>query len=290
MKRLAMLLLTVVILTSCRGRENSITGSYGNGLLSGVVTVADGSSPAGIEVTASGMVMTLGEDGRFVFGGVRDNTTLHFRRASDGIEAQLATAAVSGLTVEVSARSASRRRGALPAAKEEQYEGLIREASATGITVFTSHGVEVEITIDANTIIRKGQTTVAPEDLKEGDRVHVKATTTDGVTLARQIVLQNAGDDDDDGDDEGQTMTANGLVVSVGETSLVVKSQPKGDVTVQVDASTIIKRQGERISLSDVKAGDEVNSMGKRVDETTLLARQIEVRGNSNPNNGKGRK
>ena len=287
MRRLAMLLLTVVILTNCRGRESSVTGSYGNGLLSGVVVVADGSSPAGIEVTASGMVMTLGEDGRFVFAGVRDRTTAHFRRASDGIDAQLATGAVSGLTVELSAKSASRRRGALPAAKEEQYEGLVREASATEITVFTSHGLEVEIAIDANTIIRKGQTTVAPEDLKVGDRVHVKATTSDGVTLARQIVLQNPADDDEGDDGEGETMTANGLVLSVGETSLVVQSQPKGEVTVQVDSATIIKRQGDRIGLSDIKAGDEVNTLGARVDETTLLARQIEVRGNGNGNKGK---
>ena len=281
MKRLTMLLLTVAVLANCRGRESSITGSYGNGLLSGVVTVADGSSPAGIEVTASGMVMTLGEDGRFVFAGVRDNTAVHFRRLSDGIDAQLQTAAVSGLAVEVNGKSASRRRGATPA-KQEQYEGVIREASATEITVFTSHGEEVKITIAENTVIRKGQTPVAPEDLKAGDRVHVMGTTKDGVTTASLIILQNPADDDDDGDDEGATMTANGLVVSVGETSLVVNSQPKGEVTVQVDGQTIIKRQGDRIQLSDIKPGDEVNTMGKRVDDTTLLARQIEVRGNGN--------
>src|SRR5215211_3557874 len=105
MKRLVMLLLTVVVLANCRGRENSITGSYGDGLLSGVVVTADGSSPAGIEVTASGMVMTLGEDGRFGFAGVRENTIVHFSRISDGIDAQLTTPAVSGLTVEVTGKT-----------------------------------------------------------------------------------------------------------------------------------------------------------------------------------------
>ena len=74
-------------------------------------------------------------------------------------------------------------------------------------------------------------------------------------------------------------MTANGTVKSVGTDSLVVTSVPKGDVTVQVGATTIIKKQGDHIALADIHAGDEVNAMGTKVDDHTLAARQIEVRG-----------
>ena len=53
------------------------------------------------------------------------------------------------------------------------------------------------------------------------------------------------------------------------------------DVTVKVDASTIIRKQVSIITLADIKAGDEVNTMGTRVDDHTEQARQIEVRGSS---------
>jgi len=50
-------------------------------------------------------------------------------------------------------------------------------------------------------------------------------------------------------------------------------------VVVMVDSSTIIKKQGVLITLADIHVGDEVNTMGKRIDDHTLQARQIEVRG-----------
>jgi hypothetical protein len=65
----------------------------------------------------------------------------------------------------------------------------------------------------------------------------------------------------------------------VATDSLVVTTVPKGDVTVQVDATTIIRKQGTIITIDDIHAGDEVNTMGTKVDDHTLKARQIEVRG-----------
>ena len=40
-----------------------------------------------------------------------------------------------------------------------------------------------------------------------------------------------------------------------------------------------IKKQGVHITLADIHVGDEVNTMGKKIDDLTLQARQIEVRG-----------
>jgi hypothetical protein len=55
---------------------------------------------------------------------------------------------------------------------------------------------------------------------------------------------------------------------------------------VQVDANTIIRKQGAIVHLADIKVGDGVNTMGTRVDDHTLLARQIEVRGNGKDGGG----
>lgn len=150
-----------------------------------------------------------------------------------------------------------------------ELEGTVSAISATEITV---NGVTLKITPD--TIIRKGNQTLTAADVKVGDHVHVKAN---GDT-ALQIIVQG-GDDDDDGETEDATMTANGLVTATSATGLTVATEAHGDVTVNVDSSTIIRKQGAHITLADIKVGDQVNTMGKRVDDHTEQARQIEVRG-----------
>jgi len=284
-RSLILAVVSVAMLAGCRNREVALTGSYGSAVVTGQVfmseDVANG-SPAGVEVSVvgTGMMTTLGADGRFTFTDVPENAQLLFQRASDGIGARIRVESGQPLIVKLGQKGASaggRRRGAAP---KREYEGLIRSIDAGQLVMFTSHKEEVTIAIDELTIIRKGNQVLTVADLEADDRIHVKAIMKDDVLTALEIKLQNPGEDDDD-DDEGQTMTANGLVLSQSGTELVVLSQPKGEVTVRTDDNTIIKRQGERISVTDIKADDEVNCMGQRIDASTLLARQIEVRGNS---------
>ena len=69
-----------------------------------------------------------------------------------------------------------------------EHEGTVVSASATELVVFTSHKVEVTFAITADTVIRKGNTPVAAEDIQPGWRVHVKATA-DGT--ATRVTVQN---------------------------------------------------------------------------------------------------
>ncbi|HEX7151330.1 MAG TPA: DUF5666 domain-containing protein [Thermoanaerobaculia bacterium] len=181
-----------------------------------------------------------------------------------------------------------RRRGAgagNAATKVLQVEGLVRSATATEVVVFSSKGAEVTIVVNDATVIRHGQEPIAAADLQVDWRVHAKVKSENDQNVALEIIVQNRnGDDDDDsGDDNGgaTTLTANGAVKSVSGTTLVVNSQSKGEVTVKTDASTIIKKQGQRITVADIKAGDEANCRGNRTGEREMLAVQIEVRGKS---------
>ncbi len=75
--------------------------------------------------------------------------------------------------------------------KLQQYEGTILSASATELVITDSHRNEVTFAITAETVIRKGNATVAAADLKPGQRVHVKATVAgDGNATAVQVILQ----------------------------------------------------------------------------------------------------
>jgi len=280
--RWGVVVVALAALAGCRDRE-SMTGTYGAGVVTGQVVMAAGTSasPEGVRVSVvgTGMSTLLGRDGRFTFAGMPDNAELHFMRA-DGIDARLAVPSSGSLTIELNNNSARGRKRAVPSvpAVQLQIEGTVVTAAADSLTVHSSHGEDVTVKLTDTTVIRHGQTPIAAADLKAGDRVHVKATLDGETKTATEVIVQNEGEDDG-GDDGGTTMTANGTVKSVGADSLVVSTVPKGDVTVQVDASTDIKKQGDHITLADIHAGDEVNTMGTKVDDHTLKARQIEVRG-----------
>jgi Domain of unknown function (DUF5666) len=366
-KRIAIIITAVLVLGGCQNHERSVTGSYGNAVVTGQVTMAAdlaNGSPAGVQVTVGGTGMSaiLGADGRFTFTGVPEGAVLHLRRTSDGIEA--ATTAVAGFNaIELSKTTvtSSRRRSASPGVEIEgtltsvsadsivvkteskssftvalnsstmirkgqttvaaadlkvgdqvhvkatfvnntytatevivqndtgdnsgpgngaqtnvEIEGTLTSVAADSIVVATQSQGSFTVALTASTIIRKGQTIVAPADLKVGDRVHVKAALQNKIYTATEVIVQNQ--DDDSGSQNGsQAVTANGIVKSTGTTDMVVHRENGKDVTVQVDSSTSIKKNGNTISFTDIKTGDQVECLGTAVDAQTIHATQIEV-------------
>ena len=283
MTRYAAAVVAVIALAGCRDHE-SMTGVYGASVITGQVVMAAGTSasPDGVRVSVvgTGMSTLLGPDGRFTFTGVPQDAELHFMRA-DGIDARFAVPATrSSFVVELNGNTAKGRKRAVPSvpAVQLQIEGVVVTVAADSLTVHSSHNEDVTVALTDTTVIRHGQTPILATDLKAGDRVHVQATVNGDTKTATEVIVQDQGEDES-GDEGAATMTANGTVKSVGTDSLVVSTTPKGDVTVQVDATTIIRKQGTIITLDGIHAGDGVNTMGTKVDDHTLKARQIEVRG-----------
>ncbi len=226
-------------------------------------------------VGGTGMSALLATDGRFSFFGVPETADLIFTRGDVNARVRV-TASPAPLQIELNSNAASvGRRRAAPSAPLLQIEGLITAIGATKITVHDSHNQDVTVKITTDTIIRKGDQALQPADLHIGDRVHVQAKVSGDEKTAVNIMLQNPEDDGS----ASQTMTANGTVKATGASELTVSTVPRGDVVVKVDSSTIIRKQGDRIALSDIHVGDEVNTMGTRIDDHTLQATQIEVRG-----------
>ncbi|HEV8658788.1 MAG TPA: DUF5666 domain-containing protein, partial [Thermoanaerobaculia bacterium] len=249
--RTKLLILTIAAMLSACNMHESVTGSYGQRIVTGQVVVAN-SDATGVEVTVlgTGMSATLGSDGHFTFIGVPDEVELSFRRA-DGIDTRLRVSNSSKpLAIELSGNT-SRRRGVSPKdpGPAQQYEGVIREVSSDSLTVFDSHHNEVKIALTSTTLIRDGNKNLTAADLHVDDQVHVKALVINDVLTATQVIVQQQeGDDDDDDNNGGTTMTANGLVTATAGTTLTVLSQPKGEVAVQTDTNTIIRKQGQRIT------------------------------------------
>jgi len=76
----------------------------------------------------------------------------------------------------------------------QELEGLITAVSDTSITVNNaSTGGPVTAIITGDTVIRKGNTTIAAKDLKVGDQVHVKTVGSGDTLTATEIIVQNPG-------------------------------------------------------------------------------------------------
>jgi Domain of unknown function (DUF5666) len=266
-----MTMLVLLLVAACSRRELA-TASYGTELLSGEVSVRDG-SPAGVEVSVrgTGMRAVVAEDGQFVFSGVRaEGTQLDFYRGADGIEASLRLDGSGFLSVELtkttataSAKKSSRRRGVGPTRESvTELEGVIRTASATSLVIFTSKKVEVTVALTPETVIRKGQTPVAAADLKAGMRVHVKAKQEGESYSAASVIVQNDGTDDDDDGEETPPATVReheGTVVRAGATELVVTTSKKQEVTFVINGDTVIRKGSSSIKPEEIQAGWRVH-------------------------------
>ena len=75
----------------------------------------------------------------------------------------------------------------------KELEGPITKISSTSISVMNASTKKEETAaITSTTIIRKGNTRLTTDNLKVGDRVHVKTTSaSDGSLTATEIMLQN---------------------------------------------------------------------------------------------------
>ncbi len=158
-----------------------------------------------------------------------------------------------------------------------QYEGTLKTVGTSSIVLTDEHLGDVTILVDSLTVITQGDKPLTLADLKSGEQVHVQALPKGTDKVAVRIIVQDT--ETEPGDDQGTTMTANGTVIAVGTGQITVHTEDHGDVVVMIDSSTIIRREGQTLTAADIKVGDQVNAMGTKVDDHTLKAKQIEVRG-----------
>jgi Domain of unknown function (DUF5666) len=282
--------LAALILTPLLGGcgENSVTGpSTGERALSGqVMPVGDlaGASPAGISVTAVGQLAVTGTAGRsalvdksavtdaagrFALTGLSNgNVQLAFSRG-DGINAHLiVSASVGTVVVALQKKQATIHEGG----QTKELEGLITAVSDTSITVMNASTAKPETAaITPTTVIRKGNTTLTPADLKVGDRVHVKTTANaDGTLTAFEIMLQNA---DTTG---GQTKELEGPITEVSDTSItVMNASTAKPETAAITPTTVIRKGNTTLTPADLKVGDRVHVKTTTNADGTLTATEI---------------
>lgn len=154
-----------------------------------------------------------------------------------------------------------------------EYEGITVSATDAQLVIRDQRNGEVTFVLTATTDIRKGNTPMTAAQILPGTRVHVKATSSaDGATkTATRVIVQNTNGG---GSSE---VKVSGTVASISGTTLTLTGED-GTVTVTTDATTKVVKKKSAIALTDIVAGDRVKVEGTRVDATTVLAREIEVK------------
>lgn len=278
----------LLLLAACQRNEAPVTGAYGSQMLSGVVTMAAGmpnGSPAGMRVAVggTGMSAVLGPDGRFSFFNVPETTNLIFSREDVNASIRVVPS-IAPLTIELNSNSAHLgRHRATPQGPQLQIEGTIVSVSDTQLVVQPENPSKSPVTfvITSTTAIYQGDTALKPSDLTAGEQVHVKAAVSGTTNTASIVIVQNDNNSGDTNPGQGsQTMTANGTVTAAASGQITVSTEAHGDVVVKGDnSSTVVRMEGSVIQFSDIKVGWQVNCLGTRIDDHTLQATQIEVRG-----------
>lgn len=252
--------LLLSLLAGCR-RSESVTGTGdGSRSLSGqVVTVGDlsGSSPSGIRVSSNGNVATTDASGRFAFSSLPDKDVQVAFSRNDGVNASANVgASASEVVVQLQKTQAA---VVVTGQNKREIEGTIREISSTSITVNDARTKgPITAKIDGSTNIRKGNRTLSTNDLKVGDRVHVRASiNADGSLTAVEIKLQEGSGENDGG---GQTKELEGPIVSVSSSQITVRNaSTKTDVKAAITGQTVIRKGNTTLKPSDLKAGDRVH-------------------------------
>jgi len=142
--------------------------------------------------------------------------------------------------------------------------GTITALDANTITIKTRDGQTAQVTVNDKTEYRKDRAIAALADFKVGDMVFVRGEKTgDNAWLAAAVATRGGGGTPNNfREGMGKRFIA-GEVKSIDGTQLTIQ-RPDGVVqTIAVDENTSFRKDGESITLADLKPGDHVFGRGE---------------------------
>ncbi len=170
------------------GRVIGLAGSAGTGMVSALAAVTVTATVGDVTITT-----TIDGQGRFVLTGLPAGTVaLSFSGTAARVTIQnVGKSENIKIVVTISGGAATVDAEERQADGKVELEGRIAEIPAGATDTF--YVGETMVTVTGTTVIRHGETPVAFEALKIGDRVHVRGvpgTATNSI-VAEQVIVQN---------------------------------------------------------------------------------------------------
>lgn len=254
------------------------TGSPGANITGTVTGTASGSAAgytkldntSGISVTIAGTNLTVAVDsnGKFVFtgvpagtvqliftaGGATSTITLEGVQATDTITIKVT---IKGTTA---ALDTEERNGQTMTELEDQISAI----NPGGTTRTLSVGTTI-VSVPLTASIRHGNTVVAFDTLKVGDRVHVRGAAAGGVFTATEVMVQNTN--------AKVPVNVSGEITSAVTGSCPAISFVVGGYTVDTDKTTDF----QKAACSTVAKGTSVHVKGDVQESGHVLATWVQI-------------
>jgi Domain of unknown function (DUF5666) len=154
------------------------------------------------------------------------------------------------------------RRGGF--APGEMLMGTLSSVGVDRIEVKKQDGTSQVVLVNDQTRYRVGQQDIQMEDLKPGDHVFVRGKTNDNKEFVALNVRRVT-------EEEMQRFQAGGertggRITAINGNELNIQNPRMGDKVVVVNEQTTFMKDGQPITLKDLKVGDRVFVVGKDVD------------------------
>lgn len=153
--------------------------------------------------------------------------------------------------------------------ESEEVEGTVVEVTPGTLAIRTDEGREIVLRISPETRVFLEEQPVPLSTLRPGMTIEAEVVRdSDGALLALVVEI----------DEEDAFPEIEGVIVSVTPSVLVVREEDGREVAISLTPETIVRRDEELISVSDLNPGDEVE-VKVRPAGTGFIAVRVEVEG-----------
>ena len=150
--------------------------------------------------------------------------------------------------------------------------GTITAIDASSITVNTPDGTAAHVAITPETQFRKDREPAKANDFKVGDEIFVGGELKDGVWQARFVGTRPTGGPGGDFRAELGKRFIAGEVKAMQGTQLTILRPDGVTQSITVDESTSFRKEGDSVTLADIKVGDHVFGRGELKNEVFVPA------------------
>ena len=153
----------------------------------------------------------------------------------------------------------------------EMVMGALASIGVDRVEVKRQDGSSQVVMVNDQTKYQQGQQDIEMEDLKPGDHVFVRGKTNDNKEFVA-VNVRRVTDEEMQRFQAGGERTG-GQIVSIDGNQLKVQNPRQGDRVVIVNEQTTFMKDGQPITLKDLKVGDRIFAMGKETDGKFVATR-----------------
>ena len=154
----------------------------------------------------------------------------------------------------------------------EHTGGAIVSVGVDRFTIKKADGTEQTVLVNTQTHFRQGrQQELQLEDLKPGDQIMVTGSANENKEFVARMVRRVTQEELAQMPKPGEAVF--GEIISISKDQLKVRNRMEGERVVVVNEQTTFMKEGQPITVKDLKVGDRVFATGKETNGQFIATR-----------------